>query len=121
MMNERSAMHRPLRIFINLSLIAFLSTSLCGCSKIKREFTLYQANSANDKGDYPKAIAKYKEVLEYTPNDESVNYNLGVAYAYNNQIEKARGQMEKLKKLNKDYANLLQEVIDKAAEMPTSR
>ena len=106
---------------LNGLVILIVALSLPGCSKIKREFILYQATQAHDKGDYQRAIDKYQKVLEISPEDDSVLYNLGVAYIYNNQLKKARQQVEILKKLDHDdYANLLQELIDKSAEIHTS-
>ena len=91
--------------------------SLSACSKIKRDFFLYQATKAHDEGHYKDAIAKYKKVLEINPRDETVVYNLGAAYVADKQLDNARRQAEKLRKLeHNDFADLLQEIIDKAAD-----
>ena len=89
---------------------------------MKRGYHLYQATKAHDKGDYKTAIIKYKEVLEISPESDNVLYNLGVAYANNNQIKEAREQIEKLKKFeHQDYADLLQEIVDKAADRAAAK
>ena len=108
--------HRPVRILINGSIILQVVISFSACSKIKGVYHSYQANKALDKGDYKTAISAYKEVLAMDSKDASVQYNLGVAYIYNKQAEKAEAQVQKLRDLNNDqYAELLQEVIEKAA------
>ena len=98
-------------------MVLFLAIFSSGCSKVRREYCLYQATRAQDKGDYKTAIAKYKEVLGMNPKDDAVNYNLGVAYIYHNEMDKAREQAKKLERFGfKDYGDLLQELIDKATE-----
>ena len=99
-----------------LSLVFFIITR----PRYRREWVLYQANQAYDKGNYEKAVEKYKELIAFDPNDSSTQYSLGVAYAYNNELSKAHEQAQKLRSLGKEeyqqYANLLEDLIQDAAK-----
>ena len=101
---------------IFLSLVVYIVTR----PPIKRELVLYQANRSYDKGNYARAIEKYKKLIEFDPSDSSNQYNLGVAYIYNNQPDQARAQVQKLRDLGKDeyqeYAKILEDLIQAATE-----
>ena len=120
--DRRGSMRRYIQILARGSMVIMLMISLSACSKIKREFTLHQATKALDKGDYKTAIAKFKEVLEVDQKDPSVYYNLGVAYVDNNQNKQAQTMIQKLREMDAgDYADILQEIIDKAARGGTGK
>ena len=102
-----------------LAIVVFLAVSF---PKIRWEMTRYQATQAHDKGDYEKAIEKYKQLLEMKPADPEILYNSGVAYISNNQAGKAKEQMQKLRNVgNNEFANILKELIDKGVEKSKDR
>jgi tetratricopeptide (TPR) repeat protein len=84
-------------------------------AKIQKEMIRSEASSAFDKGDYEKAIEKYKEIVDLDPSDPSPQYNLGVAYLANKQAGKARQQIGKLKKMKSpEYADVLEDLLNKS-------
>ena len=108
---------RYLKIVSIWSMLLFLTVGLSACKRIKKEYVSYQATKAHDKGNFKTAIEKYKKVLEDNPQDASLQYNLGVAYIYNKQTDKAKQQVKILIDMkNEDYAKILQQLIDQSEE-----
>jgi len=52
------------------------------------------------KGMFSESIAAFKEVLRFNPNNVGAHQFLGAAYVESGQIEKAKEEYEKLKKLD---------------------
>lgn len=91
-------------------------------SRAKRETMRYQATQAHDHGNYKKAIQLYKKMLKMSPGDVDINYNLGVAYISDNQIQEAQEQMQKLIELgNEEYAGILKNLMEKGSEKSKDR
>lgn len=51
-------------------------------------------------GKWREAVEEYKKALKVAPNDESLHYNLGMAYAEGNDFEAARASVLKALALN---------------------
>jgi len=60
------------------------------------------------EGDYQKGIVEYKKAIEINPehNDVSIYYNLGAAYGFLGQHEKALNYFEKARKMSPDDAGI---------------
>ena len=84
-----------------LTIIIFLTSALTVTAQ-KDEKTIRKGNRQYRKSNYTEAIAKYKEVIEASPNNTKAIFNLGDAYYGLQQYDSAYATFEKVVEMSPD-------------------
>ena len=84
-----------------LTIIIFLSSALA-VSAQNDEKAIRKGNRQYKKSNYAEAIAKYKEVIEASPNNTKARFNLGDAYYGLQQYDSAYAAFEKVVEMSPD-------------------
>ena len=84
-----------------LTIIIFLSSALT-ISAQNDEKAIRKGNRQYKKANYTEAIAKYKEVIEASPNNTKAIFNLGDAYYGLQQFDSAYATFEKVVEMSPD-------------------
>ena len=105
--------------YLIIGLIIGFCMSLCSCEKLGKDVKTFwlnkQAREALDEGQLEKAVELYKELIELTPDDPGLYWDLGVAYSDMGEKGKARKQIEHLRKSgHEDLASRLENLIVQA-------
>ncbi len=84
-----------------LTIIIFISSALT-VSAQNDEKAIRKGNRQYKKANYTEAIAKYKEVIEASPNNTKAIFNLGDAYYGLQQYDSAYATFEKVVEMSPD-------------------
>jgi tetratricopeptide (TPR) repeat protein len=77
-----------------------------------------QANDELNKKNFKQAISLYQDALKLSTEDPDTYYNLALAMAYDNQFDASQDAIDKaiaLKKDDKEYLDLKQQLVQRAA------
>lgn len=101
--------------FIVLAVALSLLTVSCDMKAMTQKVLYNRARNLHDHGKIEEAIEIYKKVLESSGDNSEVNYDLGVAYADNQDIKNAKKQVDVLRNSDRrDLADVLMTVISDA-------
>ena len=84
-----------------MTIIILLSSALA-VSAQNDEKAIRKGNRQYKKANYAEAIAKYKEVIESSPNNTKAHFNLGDAYYGLQQYDSAYAAFEKVVEMSPD-------------------
>ncbi|MCC6758797.1 MAG: tetratricopeptide repeat protein [Candidatus Omnitrophica bacterium] len=101
-----------LKLILFVTGLALVTTSCDNMKSMAQKVMYNRARNLHDHGKVSEAIEVYKRVLESDGDNSEVHYDLGVAYADNQEISNAKKQVAILRKLDRsDLAEVLETVI----------
>ncbi len=95
---------RIIKMILLVLLLAFAgyySWKIWTSDYVRKQILWNKANSAYSKNNLQRSIEMYKKIIEIAPEDESIYFNLGVAYLDVKNIKGAHQQIDKLQRLGK--------------------
>lgn len=67
--------------------------------KLKQYYSIRASGFINEK-NFEKALAEYKKIIEFEPNDFNAHFNSGAIYSKKGEIEQARKEYEEAVRIN---------------------